>query len=106
MKILTISDTESKYYYEYYAPGKLDEFDLIIACGDLKRSYLEFLVTMARCPLIYVHGNHDAAFDLEPSELAVSASMIGFISMMGFGSLALAAPIATGRANICTPSVK
>lgn len=68
MKILTISDTESKYYYKYYVPGKLDEFDLIIACGDLKRAYLEFLVTMARCPLLYVHGNHDAAFDLEPSE--------------------------------------
>ena len=57
---------ESKYFYEYYSPGKLKEFDLIIACGDLRVSYLEFLVTMARCPLLYVHGNHDDRFPREP----------------------------------------
>ncbi len=66
MKILAISDVESKYFYEYYSPGKLKEFDLILACGDLKVPYLEFLVTMARCPLLYVHGNHDERFPREP----------------------------------------
>ena len=66
MKILAISDVESKYYYEFYTPGKLKEFDLIISCGDLRVSYLEFLVTMARCPLLYVHGNHDDHFPREP----------------------------------------
>ncbi len=66
MKILAIADVESKYFYEYYSPGKLKEFDLIIACGDLRVSYLEFLVTMARCPLLYVHGNHDDRFPREP----------------------------------------
>ena len=33
MKILAVSDVEAKYYYDYYVPGKLREFDLIIACG-------------------------------------------------------------------------
>lgn len=66
MRILAVSDEESKYYYEYYAPGKLDEFDLIIACGDLKREYLEFLITLGHCPLLYVHGNHDDALDKDP----------------------------------------
>ena len=66
MKILAIGDVESKYFYDYYYPGKLDDFDLIIACGDLHRSYLEFLVTMARCPLLYVCGNHDDGFADEP----------------------------------------
>ncbi len=66
MKILAVSDIESKYYYEYYTPGKLKDFDLIISCGDLKPQYLEFLVTMARCPLLYVHGNHDEAYPHEP----------------------------------------
>ncbi len=66
MKILAVSDTESKYFFEYYTPGKLKDFDLIIACGDLRVSYLEFLVTMARCPLLYVHGNHDDRFPREP----------------------------------------
>lgn len=68
MKILAVADEESKFLYDYYTPGKLDGYDLIIACGDLKKSYLEFLVTMARCPLLYVHGNHDEGFDDDPPE--------------------------------------
>ena len=68
MKILALSDIESKYFYDYYTPGKLSEFDLIISCGDLSPSYLEFLVTMARCPLLYVHGNHDELYDTRPPE--------------------------------------
>ena len=66
MKILAVSDVESKYFFEYYTPGKLRDFDLIIACGDLRVPYLEFLVTMARCPLLYIHGNHDDRFPREP----------------------------------------
>lgn len=68
MRILTVSDVRSKYYYDFYAPGKLDEFDLILSCGDLRREYLEFLVTMAHCPVLYVHGNHDDVFDETPPE--------------------------------------
>ena len=66
MRILTVSDVESDLFYEYYKPGRLKDFDLIISCGDLKVSYLEFLVTMANCPLFYVHGNHDEHFKREP----------------------------------------
>ena len=66
MKILAVSDIESKYFYDYYTPGKLKGFDLIIGCGDLDEEYLEFLVTMANCPLVYIHGNHDEHFRREP----------------------------------------
>ena len=66
MKILAIADAEAKYYYDYYSPGKLDEFDLILACGDLRREYLEFLITMGRCPLVYVRGNHDDSYAQDP----------------------------------------
>ena len=68
MKILAVADAEAKYYYDYYQPGKLKEFDLILACGDLHRAYLEFLVTMARCPVLYVRGNHDDSFAERPPE--------------------------------------
>ena len=68
MKILAVADVESRKYYDYYRPGSLDEFDLIISCGDLRRGYLEFLVTLARCPLVYVPGNHDEAYIEEPPE--------------------------------------
>ena len=68
MKILAVSDEVSKQYYDYYTPGMLDGVDLILSCGDLNREYLEFLVTMSHCPLLYVHGNHDARFDQAPPE--------------------------------------
>lgn len=68
MRILAVSDEPAPYFYDYYSSGKLDEFDLILACGDLKRNYLEFLVTMAHCPVLYVCGNHDDALDRNPPE--------------------------------------
>ena len=66
MRILAVSDEEAKSLYEYYRPGKLDGFDMILSCGDLHPAYLEFLVTMAHCPLFYVHGNHDDRYGREP----------------------------------------
>ena len=68
MKVLVVSDEESRYYYECYQPGRLDGIDLIISCGDLSRSYLEFLVTLGNCPLLYVRGNHDDSFADHPPE--------------------------------------
>lgn len=66
MKILAVSDEESPALWEHYRVGMLKEYDLIISCGDLKASYLSFLVTMARCPVLYVHGNHDTGYDQKP----------------------------------------
>ena len=72
MRILAIADQTSPYYYDYYTPGKLREFDLILSCGDLPKNYLEFLVTMARCPLLYVPGNHDETYQTAPPEGCVN----------------------------------
>lgn len=68
MKILAVSDEECAALWDYYTPGKLSDYDLILSCGDLKASYLSFLVTMARCPVLYVHGNHDESYDRQPPE--------------------------------------
>ena len=46
MRILVVADEESKYYWDYYRPGRLDGIDLILSCGDLKADYLTFLATM------------------------------------------------------------
>ena len=89
MKILAVSDVEAKYYYDFYTPGKLDEFDLILACGDLHREYLEFLVTMAHCPLVYVRGNHDDALMEEPPEGCICVEdtivALGGVRILGLG---------------------
>ena len=68
MRILAVSDEESKSLWDYYVPGKLDGYDLILSCGDLKASYLTFLVTMGRARLLYVHGNHDGSYESAPPE--------------------------------------
>lgn len=59
MKILTISDEESKFLWDYYKPGMFDDIDLIISCGDLNPHYLSFIATFAHAPVLYVNGNHD-----------------------------------------------
>ena len=68
MKLLLLSDKECSYYWDYYQPGRLSEFDLMISCGDLNASYLSFLVTMGRAPLLYVRGNHDLRYETAPPE--------------------------------------
>ena len=68
MRVLAVSDVPADEYYDFYRPGCLDEFDLILSCGDLDATYLEFLVTMAHCPLVYVRGNHDDDLNREPPE--------------------------------------
>ena len=68
MKILLVADKESPYFWDYYQPGRLDDYDLMISCGDLKANYLSFLVTMGRAPLLYVHGNHDTTYEQNPPE--------------------------------------
>ena len=68
MKILTLSDEICPALYDHYVPGRLAEYDLIISCGDLNPKYLSFIVTMARVPVLYVHGNHDIRYHTDPPE--------------------------------------
>ena len=69
MKILAVSDEECQALWDYYVPGRLDEYDLILACGDLKADYLTFLVTMSRqARVLYVRGNHDEEYLRRPPE--------------------------------------
>ncbi|MBE5958314.1 MAG: metallophosphoesterase [Lachnospiraceae bacterium] len=68
MKILVISDEESKYYWDYFSKDKFEGIDLIISCGDLAPQYLQFLVTMTNLPVLYVHGNHDSCYDKTPPD--------------------------------------
>ena len=68
MKILAVADEECPALYDYYVPGRLADYDLIISCGDLSAKYLEFLATMGRAPVIYVPGNHDVRYTQDPPE--------------------------------------
>ncbi len=59
MKILVLSDHESRSLYEHFSPEKLTGVELIIACGDLRKNYLDFFASVSRAPVLFVPGNHD-----------------------------------------------
>ena len=58
MKILAVSDIELSQLYSASVKERFSCADLIISCGDLSYSYLEYLISMLNIPLYFVHGNH------------------------------------------------
>ena len=68
MKILIVADEEQPALWDCFQPERLEGVDLILSAGDLKAEYLRFLVTMASCPLLYIHGNHDTHYIESPPE--------------------------------------
>ena len=72
MKILLIADEENKALWDHYDSSRTEGVDLIISCGDLHPDYLQFLVTMTNCPLLYVRGNHDGVYDRNPPDGCIS----------------------------------
>ncbi|MCZ2126321.1 MAG: metallophosphoesterase family protein [Anaerolineales bacterium] len=67
MKILAVSDQVVERIYPLAASGHFNGVELILGCGDLPYSYLEYLVTMIHAPLFYVPGNHDPDFNSRDS---------------------------------------
>lgn len=68
MKLLVLSDVESKYYWDFFSKDKFEGIDIIVSCGDLDSEYLSFLVTLTNLPVIYVMGNHDYKYEKKPPE--------------------------------------
>ena len=66
MKILCIADEENKGLWDHFNKEKLEGIDLILSAGDLNPDYLQFLVTMGKAPVLYVHGNHDESYSFKP----------------------------------------
>ena len=89
MKLLIVSDEESRKIWNYYEPGMLDGYDLILSAGDLSPQYLEFLVTMSHAPVLYVHGNHDEIYEFKPPCGAISVEDIVYnykgLRILGLG---------------------
>lgn len=68
MKILVVSDVESNYIWDFFDKANFKGVECVISCGDLKSSYLSFLVTMLAVPVFYIHGNHDKHYISSPPE--------------------------------------
>lgn len=89
MKILVISDVESKFLYDYFDRDRFRDVEMIISCGDLPARYLSFLVTMLPVPLFYVPGNHDKKYVEAPPEgcICIDERLVQYkgIRIMGLG---------------------
>ena len=72
MRILVVSDIESKFIWDHFDPERFRDVEMILSCGDLSARYLSFLVTMIPCPLFYVPGNHDKRYETNPPEGCVN----------------------------------
>jgi hypothetical protein len=64
VRVLAVSDEVDR----SLGPETLQELrpDLLISCGDLPFDYLEYLLTLANVPLLYVPGNHDPDVSARP----------------------------------------
>ena len=89
MKILILSDVESKYLWDYFEKEKLEGIDLILSCGDLKPQYLSFLASFTKAPVLYVSGNHDDCYEIDPPDgcICIEDSIYNFngLRIMGLG---------------------
>jgi uncharacterized protein len=45
---------------------RYSDVDLIVSCGDMPSTYLDFISSVLSVPLLYVRGNHDEMYDDEP----------------------------------------
>jgi Icc-related predicted phosphoesterase len=70
MKILALSDQIVERIYSLAASGHFNGVDLILGCGDLPYTYLEYLMTVLKKPLAYVPGNHDPKHGEDPRSRA------------------------------------
>lgn len=67
MKILFISDTVMP-QLESAANlrRRYNDVDVIVSCGDMPASYMDFISTILSVPLLYVRGNHDEMYEQTP----------------------------------------
>lgn len=91
MKILVVSDEESKYIWDFFDKERFRGVELIISCGDLDPRYLTFLATMIPAPVVYVRGNHDKKYDIKPPEGCIPIDDKVFcykgLRLIGFGGV-------------------
>jgi Icc-related predicted phosphoesterase len=82
MKILSVSDEVVPTIYHASVRERMSDVELILGCGDLPPSYLEYIISTLDIPCFYVPGNHDAAPEHTDYGKSVSAPA-GAVSLDG-----------------------
>lgn len=81
MRILAVSDRVVRGVYSPGIRERYGDVDIVVSCGDLPYSYLEYIVSMLNVPCFYVHGNHDG-----PEYLADGRTLVepgGWVNLDG-----------------------
>ena len=68
MRILLLADEPDVRLWDHLDRSLLEDIDLVISCGDLPSAYLSFITCFTKGPVLYVHGNHDASYEVKPPE--------------------------------------
>lgn len=94
LRILCVADEEEPCLWERFDPRIVEGVDLILACGDLKAEYLDFLVTMVPVPLFFVCGNHDRDKPLPSGCEHIDGRLVTFkgVRIVGFDGCKSHAP--------------
>lgn len=63
-----MADTTDRVLYDHFNQERWarERIELIVSCGDLKPSYLDYLVSRFNVPCFYVRGNHDTTYAENP----------------------------------------
>ncbi len=89
MRILAIADEPSRRLWGDLCREALSGVDLILSAGDLSAKYLSFLTCFTNAPIVYVHGNHDDRYAVEPPEGCLCADgkivLVKGVRILGLG---------------------
>lgn len=62
LTVLAVADQVSDCLYDRFQRDRWAHIDLILSCGDLPPTYLDFLCSMFNVPVLFVRGNHDGQY--------------------------------------------
>ena len=89
MHILALADEPVQRLWSEFGLGTLRAADLILSAGDLPSAYLSYMTCFCSAPVVYVHGNHDDAYDSRPPEGCICAEghvvMVKGLRILGLG---------------------
>jgi Icc-related predicted phosphoesterase len=86
-RILAVSDSVERTLEASSLRDRLGRIDLLVGCGDLPASYLEYLLTHLNVPAVCVPGNHDPDTYAVPGAWMIDGRFVqaGGITVIGFG---------------------
>jgi uncharacterized protein len=87
VRILAVSDSVERTLEASSLRDRLGRIDLLVGCGDLPASYLEYLLTHLNVPAVCVPGNHDPDTYAVPGAWMIDGRFVqaGGITVIGFG---------------------